>query len=60
MKTYHRIMKTTIKFVTQEDDNLDIFPLISLDSLINTSEENFDDQRLIRSSIDHLKILINV
>ncbi len=60
MKTYHHIMETTIKSVTQDDDNLDIFPLISLDSLVNTSEENFDDQRLIRSSIDHLKTFENI
>lgn len=48
-------MGSVLKPTTQEDNNLPIYPLIWLDSLVNISVENLDGQRLIRSSIDLLK-----
>lgn len=57
MKTYHQLMRILIKPMTKEDDT---FPLIWLDSLVNTSQENLDGQKLIRSSIDHLKTFENI
>jgi tetratricopeptide (TPR) repeat protein len=48
-------MGAAIKPTTHDDKNPTTFPLIWLDSLVNTSQENLDGQRLIRSSIDHLK-----
>jgi len=53
-------MGAVIKPITQEDNNLTTYPLIWLDSLVNTSEENLDGQKLIRASIDHLKKFDNV
>jgi hypothetical protein len=48
-------MGAAIRPVTQEEQKLDTCPLIWLDSLVNTSQENLDGQRLIRNSIDNLK-----
>jgi hypothetical protein len=53
-------MGSVLKPITKEDNNLTTHPLIWLDSLVNTSEENLDGQKLIRSSIDHLKTFENV
>jgi hypothetical protein len=47
-------MEAAMKPIAQ-DKSLTTYPLIWLDSLVNTSEENIDGQKLIRSSIDHLK-----
>lgn len=40
---------------TKTDDNLEIFSLIWLDSLVNQSSENLDCQRKLRNSINYLK-----
>ena len=48
-----------ITTITQDDNNLTNIPLLWLDSLVNTSQENLDGQKLIRSSIDHLKTFEN-
>ena len=53
-------MGASIKPITQENNNLDAFPLVWLDNLVNISQENLDGQRLIRSSIDHLKTFENI
>ncbi len=53
-------MGAVIKPITQKDNILPTYPLIWLDSLVNISEENLDGQKLIRSSIDHLKTFDNI
>jgi len=40
---------------TKQDDNLEIFSLIWLDSSLNQSIENLDCQRKLRNSINYLK-----
>jgi len=53
-------MGAAIKPITQEDNYQSPYPLVWLDSLVNTSEENLGGQKAIRSSIDHLKTFENV
>lgn len=52
-------MGAAIKPIAQEDNDQSIYPLVWLDSLVNTSEENLDGQKLIQSSIDYVKAFEN-
>ncbi|CAF0719862.1 unnamed protein product [Rotaria sp. Silwood1] len=60
MKKYRRIIGAAMKYVKQADPNSHAYPLIWLDSLVNTSLKYINGQKLIRSSIDHLKAFENV
>ncbi|CAF4329151.1 unnamed protein product [Rotaria sp. Silwood2] len=53
-------MGAAIKYVRQEDTDSHTYPLIWLDSSVNTSKKCIQGQKLIRSSIDHLKTFENV
>jgi hypothetical protein len=53
-------MGAAIKPITQEDNDRPIYPLVWLDSSVNTSQENLDGQKSIQSSIDRLKTFDNV
>jgi hypothetical protein len=44
---------------TKQDDNLEIFSLIWLDSSVNQLAENLDCQRKLRTSINYLKTFEN-
>lgn len=48
-------MGAVIKPVTSKETPVPRYPVIWLDSSVNTSKENLEGQRLICSSIDHLK-----
>ncbi len=39
---------------TQIDENLETYSLIWLDAFVNTSEENFQAQKQLQTSINHL------
>ena len=48
-------MGAAIKPIPSKETPVPRYPVIWLDSSVNTSQENIDGQRSIRSSIDHLK-----
>ena len=60
MKRFCSKLEAIINPVPHEDNNFNIVPLIWLDSLVNTSQQHVHCQKLVRSSIDHLKTFEDV
>ncbi|CAF5223503.1 unnamed protein product, partial [Rotaria magnacalcarata] len=52
-------MGATLKPIRQIDNNANVYPLIWLDNTVNRSQQHINDQKLIRSTIDHLKTFEN-